>query len=65
MKNVRLGFHLIMLLLVVMTFAGVFNPPKTGNFAQDSGGWILPLIGILGIWVVGSIILRIARAVMK
>ena len=65
MKAVRIGFHLIMLVLIVMAFAGVFSPPKTGNFAADNGGWIMPVIGLGAIWIVGAIVLRIVRAVSK
>jgi hypothetical protein len=65
MKKVRLVFHLIMLALVVMTFTGVFSPPKTGNFAADNGGWVLPLIGFVAIWIVGAIILRVVEVFSK
>lgn len=65
MKYVWAGFHIFMLAMVVLTFAGVFSPPKTGNFAQDNGGYILPLIGWLAIWFVGAIILRFVRKFSK
>lgn len=65
MKVVRIGFHLLMLALVMMAFAGVFSPPKTGNFATDNGGYIMPVIGIVAIWIVGAIVLRVLRAVTK
>jgi hypothetical protein len=59
MKPVRIGFHLLMLALLIMAFSGVFSPPRTGNFAADNGGFILPAIGIVAIWIVGAIILRV------
>jgi hypothetical protein len=65
MKIVRIGFHLLMLALVIMAFAGVFSPPKTGNFAADNGGYIMPVIGIVAIWIVGAIVLRIVRGLSK
>lgn len=65
MGKVKLGFHLLMLVLVVICFAGGFSPAKTGNFAQDNGGYIMPLIGILAIWVVGAIALRFVGAFTK
>lgn len=65
MKIVRIGFHLLMLALVIMAFAGVFSPPKTGNFAADNGGYIMPVIGIVAIWIVGAIVLRIVRGLTK
>lgn len=61
MRYVWIGFHIVMLLLVIMAFGGAFSPPKTGNFAADNGGYIMPLIGILTIWVIGSIVLRVIR----
>ena len=61
MRYVWLGFHIVMVLLLILTFAGAFSPPKTGNFAADSGGWVLPFIGIMAIWIVGSIVLRVAQ----
>jgi hypothetical protein len=59
MRYARLGFHVLMLVLLVSAFAGVFSPPRTGNFAQDNGGWIFPAIGVGFIWVIGAIILRV------
>ena len=59
MKKVRLAFHLVMLALVALTFAGVFSPAKTGSFAADNTGYIMPLVGVLALWVVGAIVLRI------
>lgn len=59
MKALRIGFHVVMLALLVMAFAGVFSPPKTGSFAADNTGYIMPAIGIIALWVVGAIVLRI------
>lgn len=59
MRNIRLGYHLLMVALLVMAFAGFFSPAKTGNFAQNSGGWIFPAAGIITIWIIGVIVLRI------
>lgn len=65
MRTERIIFHILMLVLVIAAFGGVFSPPKTGNFAADNGGYIMPVIGLLTIWVVGAIVLRIVRAVMR
>jgi hypothetical protein len=59
MLNVRRGFHLLMLVMLVMAFAGMFSPRPTGSFIQDGTGWINPAIGIMTIWIVGAIVLRI------
>lgn len=61
MRYVWLGFHIIMLLLVISALNGVFSPPLTGNFSQDSGRTIMPTIGTLFIWIVGAIVFRVAR----
>lgn len=61
MRFVTLGFHILMLALVVAAFGGVFSPPKTGSFAADNTGYIMPVIGIVTIWIVGAIVLRIIR----
>lgn len=61
MRYVTLGFHVIMVLLVIATFMGAFSPAPTGNFAHDNGSYIMPLIGVVVVWVVGSIILRMIR----
>ena len=61
MRKVSTAFHVIMLLLVVAAFAGAFSPAPTGNFAQDNGGYILPVIGLAAIWIVGLVVLKIAR----
>ena len=65
MRNIKIGFHLLMLVLVVICFAGGFSPAKTGNFAQDNGGYIMPLIGIITLWVIGAIVLRVVGAFTK
>lgn len=65
MRKVKLGFHLLMLVLVVICFAGGFSPAKTGNFVQDNGGYIMPLIGIVTLWVIGAIVLRFVGAFTK
>ena len=65
MRYAWLGFHLVMLLLVIATFAGAFSPPKSGNFAADNGGYIMPLIGVVTIWIVGSIVFRVIRRFSK
>jgi hypothetical protein len=59
MRMARIGFHLVMLVLLVMAFAGAFSPPKSGNLAADNGGFIMPAIGIVTAWIVGVVILRI------
>ncbi|HEY0329880.1 MAG TPA: hypothetical protein VGC77_12360 [Rhodopseudomonas sp.] len=61
MRYVWIGFHILMLLLVVMAFGGAFSEPVTGNFAHDNGRTIMPVIGVVTIWVVGAIILRVMR----
>lgn len=61
MRKVTIGFHLVMLVLVIATFMGAFSPPSTGNFAQDNTGYIMPLVGVLTIWTIGAIVLRVAR----
>lgn len=54
-----------MLALLVMAFAGVFSPPKTGNFAADNGSFIMPAVGIVAIWIVGAIVLRVVARVSR
>lgn len=65
MKGFRVGFHLVMLALLVMAFAGVFSPPKSGSFAADNTGYIMPAIGILTLWIVGAIVLRVVASFTK
>ena len=65
MRYAKLGFHIVMLILLVMTFAGAFSPPRTGNFAQDNGGSIFPVIGIFGVSVTGAVVLRIVGGFAK
>lgn len=61
MRYVWLGFHILMVVLLVVAVLGGFSPPKTGSLMKDSGATIMPEIGIIAIWIVGSIILRIIR----
>ncbi|MFZ5734389.1 MAG: hypothetical protein ACOY4O_16755 [Pseudomonadota bacterium] len=65
MKGVRIGFHLVMLALLVMTFAGVFSPPKSGSFVADNTGYIMPAIGVVTIWLVGAIALKVIGAFVR
>ena len=65
MRYAWLGFHIVMLLLVIAAFMGAFSPAPTGNFAQDNGGFIMPVIGIVTIWIVGAIVFRIVRRFAK
>jgi hypothetical protein len=61
MRYAWIGFHVVMLALLVMALTGGFSPPKTGNMMQDNGSTIMPTIGIVTLWVVGAIIFRIVR----
>jgi hypothetical protein len=65
MRYAWIGFHIIMLLLLVAAFAGVFSPPPTGNFAHDNGSYIPAVIGIAVVWIVGTIIFRVIRRFAK
>ncbi|MGE0677205.1 hypothetical protein [Pseudolabrys sp.] len=65
MRFLTMGFHVVMVLLVIATFMGAFSPAPTGNFAHDNGSYIMPLVGVVVVWVVGSIILRMIRKVAK
>ena len=40
---------------------GAFSPPSTGNFAQDNTGYLIPLVGILTIWIFGWLVLKAIR----
>lgn len=61
MRYIWIGFHILMLVLVVMAFGGALSPPPTGNFAADNGRTIMPVIGVVTIWIIGSIVLRVIR----
>lgn len=61
MRYASLGFHVIMLALLVLAFTGAFAPAPTGNFAHDNGSYIPSVIGIFVIWVIGSILFRVLR----
>lgn len=57
----RLGFHLAMLLVLVLALAGVFSLLKTGSLMKDNGATIFPIIGVIVIWLLGGIVLWISR----
>jgi hypothetical protein len=61
MRFVRIGFHILMLVFLVMAFTGAFSPPRTGSMMRDNGATIMPVIGVVTLWIVGAIILRIIR----
>lgn len=65
MRYFSAGFHLVMLALVIAAFAGVFAPATTGSFSRDAGGNANVVIGMITIWVIGAIVLRILRAFSK
>ena len=61
MQYVRIGFHALMTIMLIMAFAGAFSPPSTGRMMQDNGATIMPTIGVIAIWIVGAIVLRMIR----
>ena len=61
MRYVWIGFHILMLVLLVVAVTGGFSPPKTGSMMQDNGATIMPTIGIIAIWVVGAVVFRVIR----
>lgn len=61
MRKVTIGFHLVMLVLVIATVMGAFSSAPTGSFAQDNTGYLMPLVGVLTVWTIGAIVLRVAR----
>lgn len=62
MRYAWIGFHIIMLLMIIAAFSGAFSPPATGqSMMQDSGRTIMPVFGVVTIWIVGAIIFRFAR----
>lgn len=66
MRYAWIGFHIIMLMLVIAAFGGVFSPPATGrSMMQDNGSTIFPVIGVVTVWIVGAIIFRLARRFSK
>lgn len=65
MRYASIGFHILMLLLLVLAFIGAFSPPRTGNMMHDNGATLMPAVGIVTIWIVGAIILRVMRRISK
>lgn len=65
MKYVRLGFHILMAVMLVVALTGGFSPPKTGSMMQDSGATIMPTVGVIGLWVIGAITLRVIRRISR
>lgn len=61
MRYVWLGFHILMVVLFVTAILGGFSPPKTGSLMHDSGSTIMPEIGIIAIWIVGSVVFKVIR----
>jgi hypothetical protein len=65
MRYASIGFHILMVLLLVLAFTGAFSPPRTGSMMQDNGATIMPAIGIITLWLVGAIVLRVVRRFSK
>ena len=65
MRYAWIGFHIIMVLLIVAAFGGAFSPAPSGSFARDTTSNVNAIIGLIVIWVVGAIIFRVARRFSK
>ena len=65
MRYAWVGFHCVMLLLLVLAFTGAFNARPTGNFIQDSGGRSNIVIGVIAVWIIGAIVFRMIRRFAK
>jgi hypothetical protein len=65
MRYAWIGFHLLMLLLLVLAFMGTFEPPRTGNFTRDASGIGYTVIGVVFLWIVGAIVFRVIRRFAK
>jgi hypothetical protein len=61
MRFAWLGFHVVMLLSVMLAFAGFFDARSTGNFIQDSGNRTNIIIGVIALWIIGAIVFRLIR----
>lgn len=65
MRYAWLGFHVVMALLLVLAFIGVFDGRSTGNFIQDSGNRTSIIIGVIAVWIIGAIVFRMVRRFLK
>lgn len=61
MRYVWLGFHILMVITLTLAVVGSFSPPRTGSMMHDSGATIMPIIGVITIWIIGAIVLRVIR----
>jgi hypothetical protein len=61
MRYAWLGFHGLMLLLLVLTFAGAFDAPGSRSYIAGESGRASIFVGIIVLWVIGAIVFRFIR----
>ncbi len=57
----RLGFHLLMLVVLVLAVAGGFSLLKTASTMRHHGATLFPVIGVVVIWLLGGFVLWVSR----
>ncbi len=65
MRYAWTGFHILMLVLVIAAFSGAFSAKPTGSLTRDAGSNVTAVIGVITIWVIGTVIFRFARRFSK